>query len=239
MKPLLLVEDREGVVEELVFSYGTMVQNAADAFNTTYQILQDSILDTKQEKERVGVQLRESLASNKSLRKKDFDNMMQGIFSIQDEGEKEAKNLVHDYLCEQKEMSRNLREGLRRFQNSFAKGEIKKVKEFQGLSKEILDKQEKRKQEVTSKLKDFQEEQQEITIKLNELLAKGRDLRIKDIKSMLKEFSVQHEERIAHQMERKGNVRKMLDGFKKEREEKAMNWQTMQKEMAKKRTGLP
>ncbi|MFH1859812.1 MAG: hypothetical protein ABH870_02170 [bacterium] len=137
MKTLLLVEDREGIVEEVVFSYEPIAKNTANVFNTTYQILQNSILDTRQERERVSVQLKESLAKDKSLRKKDFDNMMQNIFLIQDEGEKEVKNLISDYLCEQKETSCDLREGLKRFQDSFAKGETKRIEEFQSLSKNI------------------------------------------------------------------------------------------------------
>ena len=107
MKTLLLVEDREGIVEEVVFSYESSEQKTADVFNTTYQILQNSILDARQEKERIGVQLRENLAKNKSLRKKDFDNMMQNICLIQDEGGKEVKDLVNNYLYEQEETSRD------------------------------------------------------------------------------------------------------------------------------------
>lgn len=159
MKTLLLVEDREGIVEEVVFSYESSEQKTADVFNTTYQILQNSILDARQEKERIGVQLRENLAKNKSLRKKDFDNMMQNICLIQDEGGKEVKDLVNNYLYEQEETSRDLRKGLRRFQDSFANGESKRIKEFQVLSKNILDEQEKRKQEIALRLKDIQKEQ--------------------------------------------------------------------------------
>ncbi|MFH1961921.1 MAG: hypothetical protein ABIJ30_03445 [bacterium] len=235
MKTLLLVEDREGIVEEVVFSYESSEQKTADVFNTTYQILQNSILDARQEKERIGVQLRENLAKNKSLRKKDFDNMMQNICLIQDEGGKEVKDLVNNYLYEQEETSRDLRKGLRRFQDSFANGESKRIKEFQVLSKNILDEQEKRKQEIALRLKDIQKEQQEVTRKFKELLDRGRDLRIKDIKSMLKEFSVLHEERMARQEERKEEVRKMLDEFRKERVEVSINWQMMQKEMSKRR----
>lgn len=239
MKTLSLAEDMKGIVEEIISSYETSVQNTLDICNTTYQIFQNSILDTKQENEKVTTQIRESLAKNKSLRKKDFDNMMQGILLIQDEGEKEARDLVNDYLNEQKEMSRDLRKGIRRFQDSFAKGEVQGVEKFQNLSKEILDKQDERKQEIASKLKDFQKEQQEMMIGLKELLAKGREIRIRDLKLMLKEFNAQHKERIACQKERKAEVRKMLGDFREERREAAMNWQVMQQKMSQRRTGLP
>lgn len=239
MKALSLAEDMKGIVEEIVSSYEASVQNTVDVFSTTHQILQNSILDTKQGNEKVTIQIRESLARNKSLRRKDFDSMMQGILSIQDEGEKEAKDLVNNYLNEQKEMSQDLRKGIRKFQDSFAKGEVQGGKKFQNLSKEILDKQDERKQEIASKLKDFQKEQQEMTMRLKELLAKGREIRIRDLKSMLKEFSARHEERMARQKERKEEVQSILGDFRKERKETGKNWQMMQKEMAQRRTGSP
>ena len=55
--------------------------------------------------------------------------------------------------------------------------------------------------------------------KLKELLAKGRDLRIKDFKSMLEEFNISHKERITRQEERGEEVQRMLGNFKKKRVE--------------------
>jgi len=225
-------ENMKKIVDNIVSSYETRIQSIADTFDTTNQLLegfQGFFLDTKQEREKVSVELRESLAKNEHLRKKDFDNMMQDILSTQDEREKEIRNLLKNYLNDQKEMAQVLRENLEKFKNSLVKGEAGRVKEFQVLVKEILAKQDERKNEVTSKLKKFQREQQEMAKRLKELLAKGRELRIKDFKSMLKELKVQHNQRIARQEERREEVCSMLGGFKKERVEAARNWQAIQK----------
>jgi hypothetical protein len=72
-----------------------------------------------------------------------------------------------------------------------------------------------------------------MTQRLQELLAKGRSLRIKDLKLMLKEFDVQHRERLARQEERKveakkrrEEVRGMLVDFKKKRKESIKSWRS-------------
>ena len=76
--------------------------------------------------------------------------------------------------------------------------------------KEVIAKQDARKEEVSFKLKEFQKEQQEMAERLKALLTKGRELRIKDLKEMLQEFRVQHKERLVHQIERRKEVNKTL-----------------------------
>lgn len=222
MKTMPLAEDMKNIVENIVSSYETRIQSVGAIFDATHQILQgfqDSLLDTKQEREKINTELRENLAKTESLRKKDFDNMMQGILSAQDERENEVRNLLNSYLNEQKEMAQALRENLEKFKDGLAKGEVERAKDFQGMIKEILAKQDERKEEITSKLKVFQKEQQEMAKRLKELLAKGRELRIMDLKSMLKEFKAQHKQRIVCQKERREEVCGMLGGFKKGRVE--------------------
>ena len=105
-----------------------------------------------------------------------------------------------------------------------AKGEGVKVKESQGKMVEVLDQQDKGKLEVSLKLKEFQKEQQEITKRLFELLSKGKELRIKDLKSMLRKSQAEHKDRLVQQEERKvevkkrrGEIRDMLVKFKNKR----------------------
>jgi len=74
---------------------------------------------------------------------------------------------------------------------------------------------------------------------LKELLAKGRELQIKDLKIMLKEFKAQYKERIARQEERREEVKNLLGDFKKERVEAVENWRVVQRKMAQRRTKSP
>jgi len=217
--------EAKNILENTFSSYETKIESIEAIFDTVYQILQgfQDTLDVKKEREKVTAELRESLAEKESLRRKDFDNMMQGILTTQDKREREVRNLVNGYLNDQKEVTRVLRENLRKFKDSLTKGETERIKEFRALTNEILAKEEERKKGVVSMLKEFQKEQQKMMEELKTLLAKGKELRIKDLKLMLKQFKNQHKERVARQQERREYVRGMLDGFKKQRMEAIQN----------------
>ena len=228
------------LMEDILSSYEDRIAGVQSIFDTTHELIegfQDSFLDTKQEREKLKAEVRENLAKSESLRKKDFDNMMQGILSAQEQKEKEVRDLLKNYLNEQRAMAHTLRDNLAEIKGALTKGEAVRVKEFQAIIKEILARQDERKDEVASGLKDFQKAQQEMAKRLKELLAKGSELRIKDLKSMLKEFQSQHKERIACQEERRGEVKNLLGGFMKERAAANKNWQVVQRKMAQRRGG--
>ena len=210
--------DLKNAAENAVSSYETRIESVGAIFDTTHQILddcQEAFLDNKEEGRKISAQLRDILAHNEHLRKKDFDSMTQGVLSAQEEREAEVKNLLKGYLNQQREMARTLRENLAKFKDALAKGDVQRVKEFHEMIKEVITNQDARKkEEVSSKLKEFQKEQQEMAKRLKTLLAKGRELRIKDLKEMLQEFRTQHKERLAHQIERGKEVNKMLGRIK-------------------------
>lgn len=216
--------DLKKAVEDIVSSYETKVESISSIFDSTPLILsnfQESILDTKEEREKINTQLRDILAKGEHLRRKDFDNMMQRILSTQEQREKEVRDLLRNYFDEQKTMARALREGLEKFKDSLGRGEAGRVKEFQGMIGEILAKQNGRKNEIVSKLKEFQKKQGVLAIRLKELLAKGDNLRIRDVKSMLREFNIQREKRLELQKRRKEEVANMLTSFRKARRKAA------------------
>ncbi len=217
---MLLTVDTENALENIVSSYETRIESVETLFETTYQLLQglqDSVLDTREEREKIHDQLKESLARNESLRKKDFDSMMSVISSHQDKEEQEVRNMSKSYLNEQNNLIHELRESLRNFRDALAKGESQRVREFETVIKGILVKQEKRKQEVISKLREFQKEQQETSETLRNLLAKGKGLRIKDLKLMLAGFKKARQDRIVSQEKRRQEVKNLLGAFKSKR----------------------
>ena len=171
--------------EDIISLYENKIEGIESVLENTYLLLElseESFFETRQEIERNKAQLRDSLARNESLRKKDFDNMMRDILSIQHEREKETRDLLKAYFSEQKEIAYVLRKSLEKFRESITKNESVRIGEFHAFYKEILDNQEVRKKEVVSKLKEFQKEHQEMSIRLKELLAKGRELRLRELK---------------------------------------------------------
>ncbi len=214
------VLDLKNAAENAVSSYETRIESVGAMFDAAHQILddfQEAFLDDKEEGRKINTELRDILAHNEHLRKKDFDSMTQGVLSAQEEREAEVKNLLKGYLNQQREMARTLREDLAKFKDALAKGDVQRVKEFQEMIKEVLANQDARKEEVSSKLKEFQKEQQEMASGVKALLAKGRSLRIKDLKEMLQEFRAQHKERLAQQIERGREVNKMLGRTKRQK----------------------
>ncbi len=206
------------VVEGIISCYEEKLQSISFIIGNTQMVLgefQESMSHAKEEKEALNVRLRDILARNESLRKKDFDVMMNTILVSQDDGEREVRNLLHNYLDEQGEMARQLKGNLGTFKDDLNKDDIGRINEFRKMLKDILKKQEERKAEVAAKLRIFQKEQGELSRSLGELLSKGRDLRIKDLKAMLKQFEAQSRVRAAQRRERKEGVQTMLSTFRK------------------------
>lgn len=217
---MLETSDLKNVAENINSFYDKRIESITSIFDASLSILSnfpESITNIKEKRAKIDSQVRDILSENEHFRKKDFDNMMEGILSIQDEREKEARAILKNYFNEYKEMAFALRENLSKVKDALAKGEAERIKEFQAMINGILARQEERKEEITSKLKEFQNEQQEMAKRLKELLVKGNQLRIKDLKSTLKEFKAQYKERIAHQEARRQDVNKMIGVFKQER----------------------
>lgn len=219
---MVIATDNENVVENIFSSYEARIQNVESLFEAANQILQgfqDTVLDTRQEREKINGQLKNSLAQNGSLRRKDFDKMMSVISSHQDQEEQAVRDLLKKYLEEQTSLVQELRECYKNFTDALAKGEPQRVKEFHAVIIGIFARQEQKREKVICKLKEFQKEQQETAQMFKNLLAKGRELRTSDLKSMLAEFKRQRKERIACQERRRQKVKDMLGEFKAKRAE--------------------
>jgi hypothetical protein len=212
-----------GEFEEIASSYEERLQNISAIIDTQTVLgeFQESMSCRQQERERLKTELRDVLAKSESLRKKDFDAMMSAILISQEAREREVKALLGAYLAEQRDMAGILKESLGSFRGSLNKNNIDRIKEFHQTLQDSLKKQEERKAEVTSKLKSFQDEQNALSSGLSGLLSKGRELRIRDLKLMLKQFRSQSKAREAGRRDRKENVQLMLHSFRKERVERA------------------
>lgn len=219
---MLVATDQDSILKNVISSYEVRIQSIGVLFEATGQIFQDfqdSLLNTRAEREKINTELRENLARNGSLRKIDFDRMISVISTHLDQSEQGVRQLSKKYLSEQTKLMQQLRDGLSEFKDALTAGQAEKVKELQALIREILGKQNESKNEVTLKLKEFQHGQQQTSEMLKELLAKGEKLRIIDFKAMLAQFKKQREQRMACQEQRRQQVKDMLDKFKAERTE--------------------
>ena len=125
-----VVTYKDDILESVISSYEARIQSIDVFFETAGKIVQDfqdSLLNARAEREKINSQLRESLARNASLRKKDFDRMMSTISSYVEQSEQEVRQLSRKYLGEQTKLVRQLRESLREFRDALTEGQAEKV----------------------------------------------------------------------------------------------------------------
>lgn len=214
---MAVVEDMKRVAEEIVSSYQSRISTVATIIDNTHQILDDF----KIKRNEISNQLKETLAKEESLRKKDFDSMMQEILFHQDGREKEVRDLLKTFFEEQKEVAEIIKKSL-------TGAEKIRIDDFKKMLQDIQAKQRARENEVSVMLKEFQTEYKEMAESLRSLLDKREAIRIKDFKDVMGNIR-------SRQIERAKEVRTRLDEFRKERQDGLLEWNKLTIVMAEKR----
>ena len=214
---MAVVEEMKRVAEEIVLSYQSRISTVATIIDDTYQLLDDF----KIKRNEMNNQLKETLARQGFLRKKDFDDMMRDILSHQDEREKHVKELLKTFFEEQKEIAEIIKKSL-------TEGEKVRIGDFKNSLKDIQVRQKARENEVSVMLKEFQTEYKEMTESLRSLLDKRETIRVNEFKVMLKDIR-------SRQIGRAKEVRTRLDEFRKERQDGLLEWNRLTAVMAEKR----
>jgi hypothetical protein len=228
--------DSENLVDNVFTSYEARIRSVECFLDTASSVLEnfdDSLLHVRGEYEQISEQLRDNLAKNGSLRKKDFDSMMRVVVADQDCRGQEVRELSRRYLEEQTELAHELRGRLRDFTGALAQGEPAKVTENHQAIMDLFTRQQQRSEDVVTRLKESQKKQQETAGMLRGLLAKGRELRINDLKSMLTEFKRQRSQRLVEQGERREEVQDMLREFRAQRVEAEQDRRSSSSRLAK------
>jgi len=204
-----IADDMKRITEEIVSSYESRIANVAMIIDNTHKII-DNFRNIRDD---MSNHLKERLAKEESLRKKDFDNMIKNVLLMQDTREEEVRDLLKTFLEEQKEMAEIIKKQL-------SDGNKVRLEDFKSLLDSIRTRQTQRGNEVNIMLTKFHEEYEEMTRSLNELLRKGEAVRIQDFKLMLKDIHTK-------QMNRSNEVREKLNEFRKEREEMELEWKKL------------
>ena len=130
-------------------------------------------------------QLRDTLARAASLRRRDFDAMMQAILAGQEERQERVKEAMRGYLREHKATAQALKEAL-------AKDEAKRVGTVKELLGGIMARQEEREREVRALLAEFRKEQEQVARALGGFLSNGGSIKVKDFKGTLRAIQACH-----------------------------------------------
>lgn len=168
-------EEMGRLAREVITSYEARISSVEQIIEATHEMLETF----RGQREAMRAQLRETLARAASLRRRDFDAMMQGIVARQEELERAVKETMRSYLQEQRALATSLKEVL-------APGEAEQVETVKELLGEITARRQEREREVRALLAEFRSEQEELARALGRLLSNGGSVRVKEFKATLR-----------------------------------------------------
>lgn len=216
-----LKEIKKGV-EDIVAVYKNGILAIERIIDETYKMVEEF----KKVREEIGPALRENLAKSRSLRKKDFDKLMSGIYLQQSQREKEFKQILMDFLKEQKKVASELEDALAKNE----KNELKRVRKTEFQIGERIE-------EVEKLLGNFRKEQTEIGANLYNFLQNNESPRIKDFKHIIGRIQLRQKEREEARKlmrdipiqrgDRRSEADRMLADFCKETEELVSSWRSV------------
>lgn len=183
-------------IETLLTSFEVRIQKIETVFSTSEAVnesshalmndFQHSLQDLRKERMQLNTMLRENLAKSGSLRKNDYDCLMDELFLLLDQKEKEAEDQFYRYIEDQKAMVSFLRQGILEIKNTEQNDNKKKIEEFKLELETILKAQQHRKEQAIAKFLEFQNINKKITNNFQQLLDQDIQIFCKDIKNVKK-----------------------------------------------------
>ncbi|MBU4350852.1 hypothetical protein L6250_00735 [Candidatus Parcubacteria bacterium] len=134
--------DLKNLAEDIVASYNARVKVVGEIVEDTHEILDGF----KKKREEMSGNLREILAKFESLRKKDFNAMMQDILATQQKREENVKKMLADFREEEVGMAERLKSLLK-------KGEEVRLVDFKKTLVHIQEDQKIRETDTTERVK--------------------------------------------------------------------------------------
>ncbi len=179
-----LAEEMARLARELTASYEARVSSVEQIIEATHELLEAS----RSQREAMRSRLREALARAASLRRRDFDAMMQEILARQEGREQAIRGTMREYLREQRALAAALKETVSACtaQPAPVRSGAERVETVEQLLGGILARRQEREREVAGLLAEFQREQEEIAGVLGGFLSTGGPLKVKEFKATLK-----------------------------------------------------
>ena len=188
----------DGFFDNIITSYETRIQKIQTAFQSSENItesshflfdnVQNSLNELKKERDILNSRLCENLAKNGSVRKKDYNTIMSGILTVLNVKEKEAERQFLSYIEAQKETAQTLKNSLLGIKDITTEDTNDKIITIKKQLSQISSKQEKGKGTVMKTFTDFQQMHKRMIGCLENLLEKGDNILIKDIRKNMNQI---------------------------------------------------
>lgn len=181
-------------IENLITSYESRIRNIEIVFNqsdaineSSFSLLKNfgnSLNDYKTERETINSRLRDNLAKNGSLRKKDYDRMMERILNELYEKEVKAENCLHQFIEDQKAMTEFLKIRIFEIKDNLRQDNTEEIKAFRQELSRISCKLEIKKKIFIQQFMECQHLHQKVIGNFKMLLSKGDHIAIRDVKEI-------------------------------------------------------
>ena len=172
---MAIAAEMRHLARAVITSYEARVSSLEQMIETTYEMLETF----RSQREAMKTQLRETLARAASLRRRDFDAMIQGILARREEREQTVKETMRGYFEEHRTMAVALREAL-------ALGEAEGIGTVKKLLERVTVRRQEREREVRALLAEFQSEQEELARALGKVLSNGGSVSVKEFRAALR-----------------------------------------------------
>jgi uncharacterized phage infection (PIP) family protein YhgE len=216
-------------VLDLITSYESRIATVEELMTTAYQttVTSDGSFDLlDEERERLKTGLQKTLARNCSLRRKDFNHLLEGMLSDSnnkrgaiEEERRRVREKVKEYLDEQKQLASYLRQQL---------VELTQEKMDKGCLDAVIGKIKASYEDTGQRLftilrnfqlhlESFRREQEEINRKLQSLVDRGESLSLEDLRQL--EAAEALQKRATDRELRREEVDRLLSHFRQQRQE--------------------
>jgi len=211
----------EEMVLDLISSYENRICVVEKLVTTADS--DESLSELGKETEKLKTTLRETLVNNCSLRRKDFNKLMERMLSdfekdkkkIEEE-QQQVRDKVKGYLTEQKELAASLREKLARFATDAEKDSLKAaIQEFKTACQDKGEQVFVLLRDFQSRLDVFQRGQEEVNHKLQRLVDSGECLKVEDLRQL--EAAKACQDRKAERELRREDIERLLTHFRQQR----------------------
>jgi polyhydroxyalkanoate synthesis regulator phasin len=179
-------------LEGVINSYDDRIQKIQTAFQSSENItesthlifanVQNSLNSLKKEREILNSKLSEAMAKNGSLRKKDYNLMMSDVLNLFNKKELETEKQFFYFIEELKEATQSLKNRLLDIKDVNTQQTSEKITIIKEQVSQITKLQGPRKETVIKSFTNFQQMHNRIILNLEDLLKKGDNVQVKDIK---------------------------------------------------------
>jgi len=224
----------KSLVLDFIKSYENRISMVESLVTTAYQAKaasDESLAELDREREGLKTSLRETLVQNCSLRRKDFNNLMERILAdsqgkkkeIEEEQRRVRENLK-EYLDEQEGLAVSLKAQVAKFiQEKADKESLEAIITELAIMTEFRAVYQEKGEQVFALLRNFQwrlevfqREQEEINHKLQKLVDRGESLKVEDMRQL--EAVKARQARKAEKELRREDVERLLAHFRQERQ---------------------